>query len=611
MNDSRSNTAFVLLHGIGAQTHTRTIRDFLTCIEPSVGSDPSQEMSQRTPSALSDDYAYVAATREHQASKIVVAEYYWADLSRIQTGLFSVLRNFFNLVADAPDIIYACLGPNSAGTQTKDYLILRLLRAIIALSIWLIYFPIVALNLAYGVFVLDFAVRVRYDANVTLNSPADLNVVIAGMIALAAFAAIKFAGRIGSYISSLLAFTAAFAAGVSLLAAYRVVTGEGVATYGDYANIFNVGLNALWLIVSVGSLIYLALLPVLLIFFNQRRRGLLLGFAVMFLVTRFWLVLITTVWLAILTTLYDEATYASLVQQIGGPIRFLSIFWLEVIVIAATFVFALASYLLKSREPSGSEPPTKYPRLIAASSFPYVAIALSVSALAAIVACSCSELIKDCQSWNCQFVYAATNAIVANAATLLFFGTLVVQFAHKGFEPVLDIVNFFKSDRGHRRVNPLAAITSIWTYAPGGTQHFRGMLGERLVAQVDDMSARFGPFDRIVFVAHSLGSMMALDYISSAHKGEAKSAPMELVTMGSPLEYIFRFYMPHLFPAAASFADEHDLRWTNVYRADDYVGTHVTTTLSDRIEEIPLPPEGHFGYFSDEKVGQIIRERYF
>ena len=90
--------------------------------------------------------------------------------------------------------------------------------------------------------------------------------------------------------------------------------------------------------------------PVLMVSFNKRRRGLLLGFAVMFLVTRFWLVLITTVWLAILTTLYDDATYDSLIDQIGGPIRFLSIFWLEVAVIACTFGFALVTYVFRTRD---------------------------------------------------------------------------------------------------------------------------------------------------------------------------------------------------------------------------------------------------------------------
>ena len=514
-----------------------------------------------------------------------------------------MLRNFFNLVADAPDIIYACLGPNTSGDNAKDYVVLRALRSIIALSIWLIYYPIVALNLTYGVFVLDYALRVRYGDGMELTSPADTNVIIAGGIALLSFGLVKRFGRPSSYISSLLAFTAAFTAGIALLAGSRLITGEASYSYSDYADIFNAGLNALWLMVSVGSLTYLALLPVLLIFFNQRRRGLLLGFAVMFLVTRFWL--------AILTTLYDDTTYASLVKQIGGPIRFLSIFWLEVIVIAATFALSLIGYLLQSRKASSAEKPKPFPRLIAATSFPYVAIVLSIAALAAIVSCSCSELLEDCSSLNCQFVYSATNAIVANAATLLFFGTLVVQFAHNGFEPVLDIVNFFKSDQGHRRANPLSAVLSVWTYSPFGSQHFRNTLGERLKAQMNDLTSRFGPFDRVVFVANSLGSMMAIDYIATVGKIDNRSTRMELVTMGSPLEYIFRHYMPHLFPAAATFAEKHELKWTNVYRADDYVGTHITTTSTDRIEDIPLPPEGHLGYFGDEKVGKIIRERYF
>ena len=106
-----------------------------------------------------------------------------------------MLRNFFNLVADAPDIIYACLGPNTSGDNAKDYVVLRALRSIIALSIWLIYYPIVALNLTYGVFVLDYALRVRYGDGMELTSPADTNVIIAGGITLLSFGLVKRFGH--------------------------------------------------------------------------------------------------------------------------------------------------------------------------------------------------------------------------------------------------------------------------------------------------------------------------------------------------------------------------------------------------------------------------------
>ena len=130
---------------------------------------------------------------------------------------------------------------------------------------------------------------------------------------------------------------------------------------------------------------------------------------------------------------------------------------------------------------------------------------------------------------------------------------------------------------------------------------------------MSDMTSRFGRFDRVVFVAHSLGSIIALDYIAALRKNPNSSGhvDIELVTMGSPLEHIFRHYMPHSYPNAAAFAERHELKWTNIYRADDYIGTHITVAPNERIEEFPLDPGGHQDYLNDEKVGHIIRERYF
>ena len=59
---------------------------------------------------------------------------------------------------------------------------------------------------------------------------------------------------------------------------------------------------------------------------------------------------------------------------------------------------------------------------------------------------------------------------------------------------------------------------------------------------MSDMTSQFGPFKRVVFIAHSLGSIIALDYIPALHKNQnsTEKIDIELVTMGSPLEYIFR-----------------------------------------------------------------------
>ena len=245
-NSQNAKTAFVLLHGIGPQSHTHMIRNFLTCIAKSVGSHTPLEMSHRTPDTLDYGYSYVTATREHKGSNVVISEYFWSDLSELRPGAFRVLTNFFNLVADAPDIIYACLAPNTSGDDSKDYLVLRLLRSIVAFAFWLIYFPIVALNLTFGGFVFCYALSRAYGHN--LASSADTHFLFAGFIALILIALAKFFTRPkpSSYVSSLLTLTAIFTSVIALMALYNLIMEDIQYLYFEYADILYDVLKCFW-----------------------------------------------------------------------------------------------------------------------------------------------------------------------------------------------------------------------------------------------------------------------------------------------------------------------------------------------------------------------------
>ena len=141
---------------------------------------------------------------------------------------------------------------------------------------------------------------------------------------------------------------------------------------------------------------------------------------------------------------------------------FLSTWWFEVVVIAATFALSLLAYQLQWRTVSNASTPKPFPRLIAQSVFPYVAIFLSVTTLAAYVSCKRPEflpdLLREYLNPICGCEDLAAGEIVKNAAILLGVDSLLVQLAHSGFAPVLVVLNFVKSERGHRRANPLSAL---------------------------------------------------------------------------------------------------------------------------------------------------------
>ena len=120
-----------------------------------------------------------------------------------------------------------------------------------------------------------------------------------------------------------------------------------------------------------------------------------------------------------------------------------------------------------------------------------------------------------------------------------------------------------------------------------------------------DLNAQKGPFDKVVFAAHSLGSIILIDVARLHNEPSAGMVDTELVTMGSPYQSIFRHYFPHMFAPAAL---PSVTTWTNIYRENDYVGTTMSSPGSD-VTEHALPPRGHLGYFSDKDAVAVIVER--
>src|SRR5262249_10743844 len=108
------------------------------------------------PTANDPEFSYFSEQVEFNGRSTTVAEMFWSDLSQVQTGFLATLRNFFKLAADAPEIVYASLGPQLQDGGYKDYLVLRLMRSLVSLAFWTIYYPIIAYNVGYGLLALSF-----------------------------------------------------------------------------------------------------------------------------------------------------------------------------------------------------------------------------------------------------------------------------------------------------------------------------------------------------------------------------------------------------------------------------------------------------------------------
>lgn len=162
----------------------------------------------------------------------------------------------------------------------------------------------------------------------------------------------------------------------------------------------------------------------------------------------------------------------------------------------------------------------------------------------------------------------------------------------------------------------------------------RKRIQDRMVVLVNQLVYHEQP-DELVIVSHSQGTVIALDVIEQQGKHWRKTMPangkLTLITMGSPYTHIHNHYFPSSFPShhkrpALWHKDRPDQlgntpgvldRWVNIFRVDDFVGTHIDSpyhadgSKNENFpwpEERPIPPNGHTMYWVDENVYPILRE---
>ncbi len=117
------------------------------------------------------------------------------------------------------------------------------------------------------------------------------------------------------------------------------------------------------------------------------------------------------------------------------------------------------------------------------------------------------------------------------------------------------------------------------------------------------------PYDAIVFVAHSQGSVVAFDYLAREEQPtELGSASIGLVTFGSPIGNIYEPYF-HEYRAEDGKVERVESRvvgWTNLTRVDDYIGGRIAHKRSTMIDNQTLGRGGHTDYWPLQDIVNAI-----
>ncbi len=181
---------------------------------------------------------------------------------------------------------------------------------------------------------------------------------------------------------------------------------------------------------------------------------------------------------------------------------------------------------------------------------------------------------------------------------------LVVLFGKElrlGLDIAMDVVNHFVD--------------------PKRSYPIRRSISSRFYETLDKL-IRDGDRPHLLIIAHSQGTVITVDALMhglwskqlTEHRKPLSElvASMTILTFGSPITHIYQHYFPRDYGAFSEtglkdLAADKRVRWLNIYRADDPVGTTISGPTPDFPENIRMPAGGHLRYW-EEDVAKALRE---
>lgn len=117
-------------------------------------------------------------------------------------------------------------------------------------------------------------------------------------------------------------------------------------------------------------------------------------------------------------------------------------------------------------------------------------------------------------------------------------------------------------------------------------------------------------FDRLIFVAHSQGSVILHDYLSGNRDELSirRARRVDVLTLGSPLSHLYQYYFAR-YEATSAGPEALNTRlttWINMWRVDDPIGNRIEMFGGNFVKNVPLRPGGHVDYWKDPEVIRTV-----
>jgi hypothetical protein len=567
----------VVVHGIGEPTAGEALADFTDSLEQGqLASFESESAVKRlvaptesSPTKTAFFPAHLRRGRTASGAQVVAAEVYWGSASQLVPGRLGVLHGIVSLMLNVPALI-AGADERKAGTpgflQKEAWLTSLLLAG-----------PAFALNaLLLATLAAYIVIHYLFDSPSTQADAWVPFLAVAGTVALGSLPWLWFPETTWSF-----RLVGPLSIAISVLL-HRSIEFRPFAE----TTVFILE----WLIFAV---VWLLLLIVMTYIGGRLGRQLgrpsmttLLAVCLQF---GFWAVFVPLAWQMILKWIPTGPNEQWIHDLFARAVRSDGIQWLMagIVLIALAFVVGWREIVKRTKKQPA-------PRLIING---IVAVAIvSVIALGAIVILYGTLGIRP--SWINRLFEHVPKTHGTTALLALF--PLVVKPIRLGLDLAHDVISYiyYECERGRTILSTRRT--------DGHPTPVRSRFHAVVDHLVNDLRV-----ERLVIVAHSQGSVIALDEL--AHGWAQNNLPegVSFVTAGSPISHLYGHYFPNMYSdwndAKWSKFFQRVVRWANFYRFGDYVGTTVSPPTKCDFHEKALGAGAHTGYFRDPRFIEALR----